>query len=279
MTVVGPGVVVGARRGPFDGMLTTELLQRYAAATRDPSPAAPSTAVPPVAIVTQIWEAQDEGRTTAVPEALQRAAAGGVHGEHDIVLHRPIRPDEPLRTWVEGYGSRPAGRNSLVTLRYTTTDADAQLVAEQWWTTVYLGVTCEPVGDAPPAHGFPAEARRRRIGTYTIDVDPDMARRYAEVSGDWSDHHFTTDAAGRSGFDRPFLHGLCTMALCAQGVVQLIGDGDPSRIRRIAVRFAAPTFIGERIDVHVFDAHDAGWAFEAESGGATVVSNGRAELW
>ena len=22
------------------------------------------------------------------------------------------------------------------------------------------------------------------------DIDPDMARRYAEVSGDWSDHHF-----------------------------------------------------------------------------------------
>jgi acyl dehydratase len=265
-----PGVVVGATRGPFVGSLTGDLLRRYAATTLDPSPAVRAgTVVPPVALVTQIWDAQNEGRAAAVPDELQQAAVGGVHGEHDIVLHRPIRPDEPLRTFVEGHGSRPAGRSSLVTLRYATFDGDDHLVAEQWWTTVYLGVTCEVTGDG---------ARERPAGTCSIDVDPDMARRYAEVSGDWSDHHFTAEAAQRSGFDRPFLHGLCTMALCAQGVVDVVAAGDHSRVRRIAVRFASPTFIGERVDVHVFDAGEVGWAFEAESNGATVVSNGRVEL-
>ena len=78
-----------------------------------------------------------------------------------------------------------------------------------------------------------------------------MARRYAAVSGDWSAHHFDAAAARRSGSERPFLHGLCTMALSAQGVVSLVADGDPTTVRRIAVRFASPSFVGEDVELHV----------------------------
>jgi acyl dehydratase len=276
---VGPGVIVGERRGPFAGCLDVDFVQRYAAATRDPSAVVQAgTAVPPVAVVTQIWDAQNAGRDAAVPAKLREQMKGGVHGEHDVVLHRPIVPGEPLRVWVEGQGARPAGRNSLVTLRYTMLDGDDALVAEQWWTTVFLGVTCDPTGEPAPEHAFPETARERPIGTYTVDVDLDMARRYAEVSGDWSAHHFDLDAARVSGFDRLFLHGLCTMALCAQGVVELAAGGDPERVRRVAVRFATPTFLGERLDVRLYDAGSPGVAFEADSAGATVVTHGRAEL-
>ncbi|HEY8525278.1 MAG TPA: MaoC/PaaZ C-terminal domain-containing protein [Acidimicrobiales bacterium] len=272
-------MTVGVRRGPFPARLGADLLRRYATATRDPSAAVRTGAVvPPVAIVTQIWEAQNAGRDAAVPAELQRAAAGGVHGEHDVVLHRPIEPGEPLRIWVEAHGSRPAGRNSLVTLRYTAVDARDDVVAEQWWTTVYLGVTCAAVGLRAPDHAFPEEARERPLGTWTTLVDRGMARRYAEVSGDWSGHHFDAAAARRSGADRVFLHGLCTMALCAQGVVQVVADGDPARVRRVAVRFAAPTYLGERLQVRLYDAGRLGCAFEAECAGATVITHGRAEL-
>lgn len=277
--MTAPGVTLGTRVGPFEGRLDSRLITRYAAATKDPAGAAQAgLAVPPVSIVTQIWEAQNEGRVAAVAEEVQRAATGGVHGEHDIVLHRPIDPGERLRTWVEGHGSRPAGRNSLVTLRYTTLDDDDELVAEQWWTTVYTGTTCGLLGEAPPDHTFPEAALEHSVGTYSIEVDDKMAHRYAEVSGDWSPHHFTAEAAQRTGFDRPFLHGLCTMALCAQGVIDLVADGDPSRLRRIAVRFATPTFLGEELAVSVYDGGEVGYAFEAKCANAEVISHGRAEL-
>jgi acyl dehydratase len=277
--MAGPGVVTGERVGPFPGRLGADLVRAYAAATGDPSPRARAgEAIPPVAIVTQIWGAQTAGRAVAVPAAIQQAATGGVHGEHDVVLHRAIVPGEPLRTWVEGHGSRPVGRNSLVTLRYVTRDAGDAVVAEQWWSTVYLGTTCDRVGEPAPGHAFPDGARQRPVGEYAVEVDEDMARRYAEVSGDWSPHHFEVEAARRSGFDRPFLHGLCTMALCAQGVVELVARGDPDRVRRLAVRFARPTFLGERLVLRVYGAGPRGYAFEAESNGAAVVTHGRAEL-
>ena len=277
--MAGPGVVLGPRVGPFDGCLDADLVGAYAAATGDPSPLARAgQAVPPVAVVTQIWDAQTTARAELLPPAMLAAATRGVHGEHDVVLHRPIVPGEPLRTWVEGHSSRPAGRNALITLRYLTVDRTDAPVAEQWWTTVYLDTTCDPVGEPPPGHAFPELAREHPAGTYEIEVDEDMARRYAEVSGDWSPHHFDVDAARRSGADRPFLHGLCTMALCAQGVVDLLAGGEPGRVRRLAVRFATPTPLGEVLRLRLYDAGVDGYAFEADCGGATVITHGWAEL-
>jgi acyl dehydratase len=273
------GVVLGERVGPFEARIDKEFLQRYADATSDASSSARAgQSVPPTALVTQIWEAQDAARPVLVPDELQRSATGGVHGEHDIVIHRPIVPGERLHTWVDGHGARPAGRNCLVTLRYSTLDADDDLVAEQWWTTVYLGTSCEPTGEPAPEHAFADEARTRPLGTFTKHIDEQMATRYAGVSSDWSPHHFEIDAARRSGVDRVFLHGLCTMALCAQAVTDFVADGDASRVRRIAVRFASPTFLGEELTVGLYDAGPSTVAFEARCAGAMVVTHGRAEL-
>src|SRR4029450_6917739 len=173
-----PRLILGTRVAPFPACFDPDFLQRYAAATQDPSPRVRAgEAVPPVAIVTTIWDAQTRGRSRLVPETLQRSASGGVHGEHDVVLHRPIVPGEPLRIWVEGHGARPAARNSLVTLRYVALDLDDALVAEQWWTTVYLGTTCQPTGEPAPEHAFPEAARKRPVGSYVVECEDELRRR------------------------------------------------------------------------------------------------------
>jgi hypothetical protein len=117
--------ILGPGRGPVDACLDSTLIRRFAAATRDPSPAVlAGEAVPPVALVTQIWAALDEARTALLRE-LEQTCTTGLHGEHDIVLHRPLQPGEPLRILVHGQGARPAGPGCVVTLRYSALDARA----------------------------------------------------------------------------------------------------------------------------------------------------------
>jgi acyl dehydratase len=78
-------------------------------------------------------------------------------------------------------------------------------------------------------------------------------------------------------------HGLCTMAMCSQAVITTVAGGDPTRLRRLAVRFASNVFPGNDVEVAVYDAGpgDDGtkvYAFEATSQGAVVIKNGRAEV-
>ena len=98
------------------------------------------------------------------------------------------------------------------------------------------------------------------------------------MSGDWSPHHFDRAVAQAGGFPDVFLHGLCTMAMCGQAVVETVADGDPTRVHRLAVRFAAPTMLDVDLAVDIFRAGRSAFAFEAAAAGATVIKHGRAEL-
>lgn len=277
-TVNMAAIRLGASVGPFADRFDADRVRRFSAAVNLPALSLRrGHAVPPGAAVLLAWTAQNVGRDELVPPEFQAAATGGVHGEHDVVVRRPFLVDEPLFTWVEGWGARPAGGNSVVTLHYVTRDADDNVVVEQWWSTVWLGVTCPADGAAVPGHALPSEARNHPIGSWVVDVDEGMAQRYAEVSGDWSAHHFEEAAARRSGAERPFLHGLCTLALCTRGVAE-VADGNTGALERIAVRFARPMPLGSPLSLQLYQVGPHEVAFEAQCGERTVVSHGRARL-
>jgi acyl dehydratase len=275
-----PAIVLGNRHGPFPSVMSSEFIRAFADATGDDNPAYVDAAVaPPTALVTQVFEAQAAGNSD-VPAEVWAAMRTGVHGEHEIALRRPLEPGEKLETWVEGHGGRVVGNNTLVTIRFETLDSAGDVVAEQWWTTVLVGSTvAESVGTEPPEHEFPEDARRRPAASSHILVDRDMPQRYGEVSGDWSPHHFDVNAAAQAGSEEPFLHGLCTLALCARAVVDTVAAGDPRRVRRVAVRFAKPTLLGRNLDVDLYEIDQNGFAFEAAVEGVPVVRHGRTELF
>jgi acyl dehydratase len=143
---------------------------------------------------------------------------------------------------------------------------------------VLLGTTADETGPDLPDQGKTGYDRQRAIGEEVVRIDLDMARRYAEVSGDFSDHHFDVGAARRSGFAGPFLHGLCTMALCARAVVRTVCEDDPSRLQRFAVQFASPAYLDQDLTVRIYRLDGYRYAFEAMSGDAVAIRSGLAEL-
>ena len=270
---------VGDRTGPFDLVLDTDLAAALARATLDDNPHYfDGSTLPPTAIATQTYAAQLPSILELVPAAVFAEARGAVHGQHDLLLHRPIVPGEHLHSLVELHSAKPSKDNLRVTLLHRAFDDRQRLVAEQWWTTVLLGTTAGGTGPDLPRHGVTHVDGAAPIVEEVIHIDPDMARRYAEVSGDFSEHHFDLETARRSGFDGPFLHGLCTMALCARTVVRTACADDPSRLRRFAVRFASPAYLGQDLAVRVHALGPDRYAFEARSGGAVAIGNGLAEL-
>ncbi len=271
--------VAPSRHGPFPGRLEAELIAAYMAATGDDTVTAlTGQAVPAVFPVILAFRAQ-QAANADLPAAAWRQAQGGVHGEHDIVLHRPLIPNESLDTWSEISAVRTTRAGTQVVLRIEQIDAHGAVAAEQWWTTVLVGLRAmADLGPTPNDHRFPDWARSNPIGSATQHIDDDVAHRYAEVSGDWSAHHFDINAARATGVDFLFTHGLCTMAICTHRLLTLIGVGDPGRVRRVAVRFASPTPLGADLTVNAYRVDEQSFAFEATCGSATVITHGRLEL-
>ena len=268
----------GDRVGPFALPLGPALVRQFAQATLDENPAfRDGRLVPPGLIATQVYRAQFAAIMELVPDDVFSAARSGVHGQHELLLHRPISSDETLQTFVETHSARPSGENLRVTLLHSTHDEGGGLVAEQWWTTVLLGTTAEPTGPELANFSFEPGPAAALVAEEVVPIDDIMARRYAQVSGDDNEHHFSVEGARRSGFDAPFLHGLCTMALCTRAATRTVAEGDPKRIRRVAVRFVAPAFLGRDLTVQIFE-RPGGFALEAGCGEHGVIKNGFVEL-
>jgi acyl dehydratase len=276
---MGELAVTPVRHGPFPGRLAPTAIADYAVATGDETRAVlEGVAVPAVFPVILVFDAQEAARAD-LPAAAWERARGGVHGEHDIVLHRPLVPDEPLDTYAQISAVRTSRAGTHVVVHLEQSDADGRIAVEQWWTMVLLGVTgVGDLGSMPADHCFPEDARAHPLGSVSQHIDNDVAHRYAEVSGDWAAHHFDINVARAAGFDFVFTHGLCTMAICTHRLLGLLGLDDPGRVARVAVRFASPTPLDSELTVNAYGIDHNSVAFEATSRGVTTITHGRLEL-
>jgi acyl dehydratase len=276
---MGEMAVTPVKHGPFPGRLAPEDIATYAAATGDQTPAVlGGMAVPAVFPVILVFEAQEAARADLPATAWERAR-GGVHGEHDMVLHRPLDLDEPLTTWSHISAVRTTRAGTHLVVHLEQFDAAGRIAVEQWWTMILLGLSgVADLGSMPAEHRFPDEARANAIGSTSQHLDDRLAHRYAEVSGDWAAHHFDIDVARAAGFDFVFAHGLCTMAICTHRLLGLLGVDDPGRVARVAVRFASPTPLDSELTVNAYGIDQNSIAFEAISRGVTTITHGRLEL-
>jgi acyl dehydratase len=178
---------------------------------------------------------------------------------------------------------RVGGSGTRFVVKVESVDTDSRPVLTQYVTVFIRGMSDgESAGPDKPAHDFPETARDKQVATSSVHVDDDQTFRYRDASGDQMPIHLDEAFAKSVGLPGIIAHGLCTMAMCSQAIVKTVCDGDPGRLKRLAVRFAANVFPGNDVVVDVFDAGDLdgghAYAFEATSAGAVVVKNGWAEI-
>lgn len=104
-------------------------------------------------------------------------------------------------------------------------------------------------------------------------IDRSRAALYRLI-GDLHPIHIDIEVARANGFDRPILHGLCTLGIAARMLAEPAG-AHPCELRRLEARLAAPVMPGDAIDVSA-GGNDAGLVFQAKVGETAVLTGGRA---
>jgi acyl dehydratase len=268
---------IGTATGPHVASVDADRAKAYAAATNDDNEATSSGKLaPPVFGVVPTWDAITASMAAVIPP---EAFGFIVHGEQDMHFHQPLVPGTTLSTTTELHSIRVGSTGTRVVAKLTSVDGLGDAVLDIYSTTFIRGMNDgESAGPDKPDHTFPEEARSRKIADFTVHVDDDQTFRYRDASGDQMPIHVDDDFARSVGLPGIIAHGLCTMAMCSQAVVKTVADGDPARLRRLAVRFAKNVFPGNDVVVSIHDAGDGAYVFEAESGGEKVIANGRAEI-
>jgi acyl dehydratase len=202
-----------------------------------------------------------------------------VHGEQDMEFLRPLRPWDlcSIRASVDGIEEKSSGELlHLGTRIYTGGELAVKMRMSMFIRGEKKADGGEKKKEEPTSHG-------PIVFTDTVDVTKDQSLRYADASLDNNPIHIDDAVAKMAGFPGVILQGLCTMAFTSRAVVQKLLNGDPTRLRRLAVRFAKPVLMGDKITTEgwALDAHDGRktYGFQAKrDDGTIVISNGIAEV-
>ena len=115
------------------------------------------------------------------------------------------------------------------------------------------------------------EMRKSWSGTYK--TSPEQAALY-RLTGDLHPIHIDTVVAQANNFERPILHGLCTLGIVARIISESLG-AKPTDLKKMEARLSSPVMPGDLIEVTAdYNSNDI--TFEASVGTISVIKDGRA---
>ncbi|MNF36079.1 (R)-specific enoyl-CoA hydratase [compost metagenome] len=203
-----------------------------------------------------------------------------LHGEQSFSI---IRPLEAGKTYVGHYRIRDVldkgeGKGALLFLEKELREKESNEVVSRVTSTYVLrgdGGHGGTITQAPAPHTLPERAADHSLSLPTL---PQAALLY-RLSGDYNPIHADPALAHKAGFDRPILHGLCTLGVATRAVLNACAGGDPSRLRSLQLRFSAPVYPGETIVTELWqDNGIVSFRATAAQRGVVVLNNGRAEI-
>jgi acyl dehydratase len=201
-----------------------------------------------------------------------------LHGEQQIILHRPIAASGKLETVSEVKGIYDKGKGALVVVEARTRDERGEAVFDNVFSIFVRGEggfggergpeaqKAEPPEGAAPAFEVVETTTREQALLYRL-------------SGDVNPLHADANMAKFGGFDRPILHGLCTYGFAGRAILRGVCGGDPARLRSFGARFAGVVFPGDTLTTRGFAVGGGRYVVTVTTQeGKVVLSNAVAEI-
>jgi acyl dehydratase len=201
-----------------------------------------------------------------------------LHGEQALVIHKPLPTSGTLigKTTVDEIIDKGPGKGALMfSTRRIYDQASGDLVATSTSTSFMRGDGGfgGPSGPTPAPHPMPERAPDQAV---EIATAPNAALIY-RLSGDYNPIHADPVLARKAGFERPILHGLCSLGVATRAIVQGCCDDEPGRLRSLQLRFSSPVYPGETLITDIWrDGEVASFRSRVAERNVVVLNNGRA---
>ncbi|UCH22625.1 MAG: SDR family NAD(P)-dependent oxidoreductase [Deltaproteobacteria bacterium] len=181
--------------------------------------------------------------------------AGILHGEQELIFHRPIPPEGKLSTEgkITNIYDKGKEKGALIIAKCETFHSNGQKLFTSIG-TVFSRLDGGFGGeDAPKKEvNFPQRDPDFVIESTPFEDQPLIFR----LSGDTFQLHVDAEFAKMAGFEKPIMHGLCTHGFACRSLIQSLIPGEPEKARRLACRFTKPLYPGVPIKTLIWKTGD-----------------------
>lgn len=212
-------------------------------------------------------------------EGLNLPFAKGLHGEQYTVMYRPLPPKAKLKHTMRLKAAIDKGKSSVSVLAIETTDEHGTPLFYNEVTGFYPGVpgaglervASEEINVAP---------MRAPDAVLADTTDVNQALLY-RLCGDWNPMHVDPDYAAKAGYEKPFLHGLCTFGYLGRHVIKAFCDNDSRLFKSVRARFASIVMPGDTLETRMWRESATRIIVEmrAVERDVIVLKNGAVELF
>ncbi len=203
-----------------------------------------------------------------------------LHGEQGLRIHKPLPAEATVigLTKVVDVIDKGEGRGALLYQERTVHEkATGDLLATSTSTTFARGDGGFGGASGPTksVHELPEREPDESCDMATHDNQALIYR----LSGDYNPLHADPKVARGGGFDKPILHGLCTLGIAGHAILKTQCGYDPARFKGLDLRFSAPVYPGETIRTEIWrDDNVVSFRARVVERDIVVLNNGRAEI-
>jgi len=167
-----------------------------------------------------------------------------LHGEQEIVVHRPL----PIRCAARHVARVAAlydkGKAAVAVLEIVTTSLEGETICTNRSSVFLRGAG--GFGGDPGPRAAALTPERPADGVIEVPTLPQQALIY-RLSVDRNPLHVDPAYARRAGFERPILHGLCTWGMACKALVDELLASETGRVAGWKGRFSGVVFPGETL--------------------------------
>ncbi|MCY3916040.1 MAG: MaoC/PaaZ C-terminal domain-containing protein [Chloroflexi bacterium] len=116
---------------------------------------------------------------------------------------------------------------------------------------------------------------------FVFEESTDVAQALLyRLAGDDNPLHADPQWVVSGGYEKPILHGLCTMGFAARAIIKRCADNDPDRFKSIKVRFSRHVFPGETLVTEMWreSDHEIRFQTKVKERSLVVLSHGVMQL-
>jgi acyl dehydratase len=198
-----------------------------------------------------------------------------LHGEQSLTLHREIPPEADVRITGRVSEVWDKGKAAVIGSEGIVEDDNGPLLTAK--ATLFIRGAGGFGGERGPSTSGVNVAPDRKPDHVVEDVTrPEQGAIY-RLAGDRNPIHIDPDFAKMAGFERPFVHGLCTYGFVGRAILKALCGGDPARFTSLEARFADQVYFGDAIITKIWKTKEGEAIVQAETqNGNVVLSQARA---